>query len=122
MKKIAYILMVIILFKPGFPILDYIINYDFIATELCENTSTPELGCNGKCHLKSELANEAKKDTTDSNKKKYTTLSLEILFFQNSIQNGLRTIRQLNKKVLNQYNCIYFRINITSIFHPPILV
>ncbi len=114
--------MVIILFKPGFPILDYIINYDFIATELCENTSTPELGCNGKCHLKSELANEAKKDTTDSNKKKYTTLSLEILFFQNSIQNGLRTIRQLNKKVLNQYNCIYFRINITSIFHPPILV
>lgn len=114
--------MVIILFKPGFPILDYIINYDFIATELCENTSRPELGCNGKCHLKSELANEAKKDTTDSNKKKYTTLSLEILFFQNSIQNSLRTIKQINKKVLNQYNCIYFRINITSIFHPPILV
>ncbi len=113
--------MVIILFKPGFPVLDYIINYDFIATELCENTGSPELECNGKCHLKSELANEAKKDTTDSNKKKYNTLSLDILFYQNSIQYSLRTIKQFNEKVLNQYNCIYFRIHITSIFHPPIL-
>ena len=42
--------------KPIFPVLDYIINYDYIANELCENKAKPELKCNGKCHLVNELA------------------------------------------------------------------
>ncbi len=39
------------LFKPVIPILKYIVFYDYIKNELCENKDKPKLECNGKCHL-----------------------------------------------------------------------
>ncbi|MCB0276693.1 MAG: hypothetical protein KDI06_17885 [Calditrichaeota bacterium] len=41
--------------KPFFPLLDYYLNYDYIATVLCINRDKPALKCDGKCHLKKEL-------------------------------------------------------------------
>lgn len=38
------------------PWVDYAINYEYIAGELCVNKDHPELQCNGKCHLTKELA------------------------------------------------------------------
>jgi hypothetical protein len=35
--------------------IDYFINYNYIAKNLCENKDKPKLKCNGKCHLKKEL-------------------------------------------------------------------
>lgn len=34
----------------------YQINYDYYAQELCENKSTPELHCEGKCYFSKQLA------------------------------------------------------------------
>ena len=44
------------LVKPAIPFLEYIVNYDYIVKELCENKDKPELKCNGKCHLAKQLA------------------------------------------------------------------
>lgn len=46
----------LMLIKPILPVVDYIVNYDYIANQLCENKAKPELKCNGKCHLMKELA------------------------------------------------------------------
>lgn len=40
---------------PALPILEYWLNYDYIANELCENKDNPLLGCNGKCYLEKQV-------------------------------------------------------------------
>ena len=44
------------------PVVDYVVNYDYIVKVLCENKDKPEMKCNGKCHLTKELAKEAGAD------------------------------------------------------------
>lgn len=108
------------LIKPVLPIVDYIINYDYISTQLCENIEKPELECNGKCHLKKELANEAKKDNPKSNEQRSNTIIFEVLYCENITSFVFNPVVYIDKKVQPLYNCIYFRLNSTSIFHPPI--
>lgn len=47
------------LFKPLWPVADYIANYEYIVNVLCENKDKPELECHGKCYLTKQLAKEA---------------------------------------------------------------
>jgi hypothetical protein len=37
--------------RPVVPVIEYVINQDYIAEFLCINTDKPELDCNGKCYL-----------------------------------------------------------------------
>mgnify|MGYP001627757595 CR=1 FL=1 len=50
---------IILLTKPLWPVVDYIVNYDYIVNVLCENKEQPEMECNGKCYLSKELAKES---------------------------------------------------------------
>jgi hypothetical protein len=50
--------------KPYLPYLDYAINKDFIAQNLCENKAKPELQCKGKCHLKKEIEKVVEKENS----------------------------------------------------------
>ena len=43
------------MFRPIVPIIDYLINYDYIAEQLCENRNKPILACNGKCYVAKEI-------------------------------------------------------------------
>ena len=43
------------LIQPALPVLDYLLNYDYIVTELCENRDKPILTCNGKCYLEKQV-------------------------------------------------------------------
>ncbi|RYG30131.1 MAG: hypothetical protein EOO01_37200 [Chitinophagaceae bacterium] len=57
--------------KPLFPLVEYVTNYDYIATVLCVNKTKPEMHCNGKCHLMQELAKASASDEqSDSTSKK----------------------------------------------------
>lgn len=47
--------MLIFIFRPIFPVVEYMVNYDYIASVLCENTDKPEMQCNGKCYVAKEL-------------------------------------------------------------------
>jgi len=110
------------LIKPILPVVDYIVNYEYISTHLCENIEKPVLKCNGKCHLKKELASEAKKNSPKSNEQKNNSITFEVLFCENITSYVFNTDMCFDKSVQYLYNCIYFRLNSTSIFHPPILV
>ncbi len=47
------------LVKPLWPVVEYIVNYDYISNVLCENKDKPELKCDGKCYLAQMLAEES---------------------------------------------------------------
>ena len=87
--------------KPIFPVLDYIINYDYIANELCENKAKPELKCNVKCHLVNELAKASEDD-------KPIHSDIKHIYFHN------RT------SIVDNYANFYFHKACCSVFHPHI--
>lgn len=55
---LAIPLIFVMLVKPLWPVAEYIINYDYIVTNLCENRAQPQLQCDGKCYLSKLLAKE----------------------------------------------------------------
>lgn len=60
-----YILLLLTLWmalKPLWPLAEYVINYEYIATVLCENREVPEMKCNGKCYLSKMLAEQQAQD------------------------------------------------------------
>jgi hypothetical protein len=63
MNKYALILLAFwMTLRPSWPLVEYLMNYDYIVNVLCENKDVPEMKCNGKCYLSKMLAKEQKKD------------------------------------------------------------
>lgn len=120
MKYFIAIVTFFFLFRPIFPVMNYVVNYDYISKELCENKAKPELECNGKCHLKAELANASEKSTPASNESK-SNFSIELLFLESLPSYSFHNIFVEKEPVSNLYSKLYFRLNSTSVFHPPII-
>lgn len=117
-----FILALFILVKPVIPVLDYIVNYEYIATELCENIAKPELKCNGKCHLAKELAKASESEKPiSSDKKNASHHEIEILFC-NEIEKVtlLFNFDFLEKETAVSNPDLYKSVALYSIFHPPI--
>ncbi|MEA9413964.1 MULTISPECIES: hypothetical protein [unclassified Flavobacterium] len=107
--------------RPVFPVLDYIINYDYIATELCENKNQPELDCKGKCHLKKELGKATEDDSSSSSEKKSFPTGLDLLFLEKINSFNFKLIfKSILKNDILPIN-LYSHFNIDLIFHPPTL-
>ncbi len=102
------------------PIITYAINYDYIRTELCENVDEPELKCNGKCHLKKELAKEVQEKNPVSESKKVSYAEFNYLFctaFKAFTFD--RPLLDVAYKNMIPYSNLYQREGVYSIFHPP---
>lgn len=56
---------ILALLQPSLPILEYIVNYDYIINELCENRDKPILTCNGKCYLGDQVEKQQKLDSQE---------------------------------------------------------
>ncbi|MPS72615.1 MAG: hypothetical protein E2590_05615 [Chryseobacterium sp.] len=68
MKLIFNLLLAFYLvFKPVLPLVEYVVNYDYISDVLCINKKKPELHCNGKCYLGKELAKNSSEDSRSKN-------------------------------------------------------
>jgi len=117
---IFLLLYVIAMLRPMLPVIDYFVNYDYIAEQLCENRNKPILACNGKCYVAKEIEktlpnlpidNKSRIPTIDFDKYPVTTLYsfkyVELSFNILQKQNG--SISQ-NVKVEN---------HIEYIFRPP---
>ena len=121
MNKFLIIVAMALFLKPVFPVLDYILNYNYISTVLCENKDKPKLNCCGKCHLKKELAKASEGEKPiQSNKKNNNKQEIENLFFHN-INYILSKENILIKKnsFKEYYSNIYSYMNSSSVFHPP---
>lgn len=64
MKKVLLIFITIYFLRPILPLVNYIVQYDYIVKELCENRNNPTSDCKGSCYLKAELAKTAETDHT----------------------------------------------------------
>ena len=95
-------------------IINYSINKNFIAKNLCENRNKPKMNCKGKCHLKKQLAQAEKNEAqgkTDC-KEKWEDLffaSFQEFFSDKKIKEQVTFIYKNNLK--SNYSC--------SIYHPP---
>lgn len=123
MKKTVFIIALIVFLKPIFPVLDYMVNYEYISNVLCENKAKPMMQCNGKCHLMKELAKANENDKSTSSDKKGYTPVLELLFFQEINSYTFITFSLLDKEKINSnYSILYSNANLESLFRPPIFV
>lgn len=61
MRYLGLLILLFIVGRPVLPVIDYVFNYEYIATELCVNRDRPEMHCNGKCYLMKSMAQEAKR-------------------------------------------------------------
>ena len=120
MRILPYLFFVTLILRPVFPVLNYIINYSYISQELCENKNQPQLNCNGKCHLKKELAKASESNSSSSTEKKnfpaeYDFLSTDKINFFDLKFIGTSPL----KNDILAHN-LYSYINIDLIFHPPV--
>lgn len=121
-KKSLFILTLFILLKPFLPIVEYVVNYEYISKVLCVNKETPIMGCDGKCYLMSQLAKSAEDEKPISDKK-VIVKDVELLFFQEIKQvvflKGIIT----QKPILNFNYCnLYDYLNSSTTFHPPTII
>ncbi|MDM1044767.1 hypothetical protein HX004_06790 [Myroides sp. 1354] len=68
-------------FKPVLPVVEYVVLYDYIKNELCVNKDKPELECNGKCHLKKEMAH-ASDNKAEKSKVNFASAEVQIMYYQ----------------------------------------
>lgn len=106
--------------KPIFPVIDYVVNYHYIATVLCVNKAKPQMHCNGKCHLMKEMAKESESEKPISSDKKSVAFEYEILFFQR-IEPILpiQGFYPLSPKMKVRYSNLYTYLDNKRFFHPP---
>lgn len=80
-----YLLYLVAMVRPMIPIIDYYANYNYIATELCENRDKPFLECNGKCYLAKELNKvNHENHTNESNLPKINFDDFPVTFIKNN--------------------------------------
>ena len=110
------------LLKPVLPVIEYAINYDYIATVLCINKDKPEMKCNGKCHLMKELAKSSQDDSDQPKEKRFMTSESHILFFEEILDFGLVPVKSplANQSSNTFYSNLYSHLDGRSIFRPPV--
>lgn len=120
MKWLFVILSGLLLLKPLTPFVEYAINKDYIASELCINVDKPQMHCDGKCYLVGNLEDEM--DQESPAKKNSTRIQTETIVvilekvFQFDISQGFIS---LNSSIFNFYLFGYSLLLTVNIFSPP---
>lgn len=97
------------------------INQDYIIENLCINRNRPEMECNGKCCLQTQLKSVDESQTD----KKGTSLPAKLKVFEsdNYIENYtfsfFESIQKLSKENLSILNNLYSFDYLNTCFHPP---
>ncbi|WP_159023594.1 hypothetical protein [Formosa sp. L2A11] len=121
-KTATLLLALFLVFKPLIPLVEYAAFYDYIKNELCVNKDVPEMHCNGKCHLKAQLAKAS--DSEKGNNDKGSSFSFEntLVFFQDANINFLLFFpKEQPLKIDTSYNKIYKFRYMGFVFHPPLV-
>lgn len=108
------------LLRPIVPIIEYNINYDYIAKVLCINKDEPVLKCNGKCQLAKEI-NKTLPITNQDKQPAIPTIDFDKfqITYHQTEQNKFE-IFEFSNHLLFLTNKIGKTKNyITSVFQPP---
>ncbi|WP_430615095.1 hypothetical protein [Flavobacterium sp. JP2137] len=122
MKKAYLIIVFIMLLKPVFPVFEYVYNYDYITTVLCENLDKPELECHGKCHLMKEMGKSVDTENPFSTAKKLSQPPVDIAFISTLTTDSIPYFDSWEAPTLdlcspNNYTFLW----VSGVFEPPSL-
>jgi len=122
-KNIIFLLALFMLLKPVLPVIDYIVNYEYITKVLCVNKAKPKMKCNGKCHLMKELAKAAENEKPISHDKKNGSQESEVLFIENMYSYSIKTVFVKYKpQTIAYYSNLYSYLRSNSVFQPPTFI
>ncbi|MCW3162141.1 hypothetical protein [Chryseobacterium oryctis] len=103
--------------RPVLPLVNYVINYDYIVKNLCENRNIPQSTCKGKCYVGKELA-KTEKQSNNNQTVKITGLDVflsnDILSFLNN--KSFDVVKNLHSEFIDFHTSEFF----SRIFHPPL--
>ena len=110
------------LLKPILPVVEYVVNYEYISKVLCVNKDKPMLHCNGKCQLMKELAKASENEKPISDKK-IAVQEFEVLFFENIKSFEVKPrFYFISTQINDSYSNFYSHLNSCSVFHPPTFI
>lgn len=119
-KKMAFVISLLFLFRPVLPVVEYLANYDYIVEKLCENREKPKMQCNGKCHLMKELAKASEHEKPLSDKKQATAEHDVVLFFASVLPQLSFLTTHYNESASNfHYHNNYSRLSAYFLLRPP---
>jgi hypothetical protein len=122
-KKTIILLALFILLKPVLPVVEYIVNYEYITKVLCINKAKSKLTCNGKCHLMQELAKASESEKPISSNKKTVAQEVEVLFCEQIKSVKIPAVYFDEKQnLLSNDSNTYSYLNSVSVFRPPIFI
>lgn len=124
MKVVAVILFCFLLLMQTFSkwliVLEYELNKEYIAKNLCENRSRPILKCKGKCQLMKKMAAEEASGKTSSGSQIAKASFSEVLLDDKSPElQQPETL--LQTAYYNHYRVGNYTTPLSSIFHPPLV-
>lgn len=116
-----YLITIFIIFtltiKPVLPMVNFVINYDYVVENLCEKRDQPENSCHGKCFLAKELSKTQNNNTQNAGK----ILSIDNFIAQDifSVSNYQSYITKNRSAILN---VDFFHTKYpSSVFRPPLI-
>lgn len=120
MRSLFILLVALYLFKPLFPVVEYVMHYEYIKTNLCVNTEKPKLQCNGKCHLSKQLVAALDLDDTENPFKKNQTKEVDVFIEKQTPKLPLLYFTSENKNTFFYKNNFFLNKEQNTLFKPPI--
>jgi hypothetical protein len=122
-KNFVIVIALVFFLKPIFPVIEYVVNYDYITKTLCVNKAKPQMQCNGKCHLMKELAKATESEKPISSDKKQLVQESEVLFLE-TIPSFVWADFFTNptQKINANYSNLYSFLNSCVVEHPPTII
>lgn len=94
--------------------LEYKINFSYIANVLCENRDKPEMHCNGKCHLRKELEKDQQQEKNGSSARE----KFEVVFIDDLLSFNLESLAPATQ-LTTFYQGVALPSPTFSFFRPP---
>jgi hypothetical protein len=121
-KQVAVFILIFLVaaqtFSKWLIVLEYKVNQDYIAKNLCENRNKPKLHCNGKCQLAKKLTEDQKENAPDNNQGKLKFA--EVIFYLDQSLQHLSLLENVACPYHNRYFDKKYTAPYYSIFHPPL--
>lgn len=107
--------------KPLWPVVEYVMNYDYIITSLCENRDKPELECDGKCYLTKQLAQESENSENNPLNDKLAKTELPNNIIAEEIRRFQFLLDSVDETKISTENSqnLFSSLYVTKIPHPP---
>ena len=126
MKVVAVVIFSFLLLTQTFSkwllVLEYELNREYIATNLCENRSKPKLQCGGTCQLAKKMITEERGDQKTTSGPLQLKASLSEVLFDDILSSTLMSVIGVARTAyVNFYTINKYTTLSSDFFHPPLI-